>query len=223
MTDARDPLPAESLSPLAARLDRVLARHGYDLPAAVDAIDATVSGDGGLFDPSTSATELTTAAEARLAAPEPPSQPTLAFDDEGAVLYTDGSSRGNPGPAGAGAVICDADGDPLVRLGRPVGSHAGNNTAEYVALHLGLSELLARADPAPAVVEVRIDSRTVINDVWGDRETSVDGVERYRRPIGAALAEIPTHHYRHLESADPNPADALATVGADLAALGPGT
>ena len=221
MTDARDTLPAESLSPLAARLDRVCARHGYDLPAAADAIDAAVSGDGGLFDPSTSATELAAAAEARLAAPEPPSRPALVFGDDRAVLYTDGSSQGNPGPAGAGAVVCDADGDPLVRLGRPVGSHAGNNTAEYAALGLGLAELLARADPAPAVVEVRIDSRTVIDDVWGDREASVDGVERYRRQIAAFLTEIPTHRYRHLESADPNPADALATVGADLAALGP--
>ena len=62
----------------------------------------------------------------------------------------------------------------------------------------------------------------MIDDVWGDRDAPIDGVERYRRPIGALLAEIPTHRYRHVESADPNPADALATVGADLAALGPG-
>jgi ribonuclease HI len=222
VADHRDPLPAESLSPLVARVDRVLARHGYDLLAAAAAIDAVVPG-GGLFDPSTSAAELTAATEACLAADGRPPRPSLAFDDGTAVLYTDGSSRGNPGPAGAGAVVCDADSDPVVRLGRPVGSHAGNNTAEYVALHLGLAELLARADPPLAVVEVRIDSRAVIDDVGGDRDAPIDGVERYRRPIGALLAEVPTHRYRHVESTDPNPADALATVGADLAALGPGT
>nr|WP_303647887.1 ribonuclease HI family protein [Haloarchaeobius amylolyticus] len=135
------------------------------------------------------------------------------------ILYVDGSSRGNPGPAGAGAVIMDADENELARLGRPVGSNSGNNTAEYVALQLGLAELLTRYEPRK--LEVRIDSMTVIRDVWGGDTPTEPGVDSYSGAIATALSRIPEHHYTHLADSDPNPADALATVGADIAALGP--
>ncbi|TYL38275.1 ribonuclease H [Natronococcus pandeyae] len=217
MTD--DPLPAEHLSPLAALADEVLAGVGYEVAAATDAIDEAVPGYGGLFDPATTPAELRRALESllesELARPPVPEPTSDAF-----VLYVDGSSRGNPGPAGAGAVIVDAAEDQLARLGRPVGSRTGNNTAEYVALQLGLSELLARYEPRR--LEVRIDSMTVIRDVWGGNNPTEPGVETYSEAVTAALASIPEHQYTHLADSDPNPADALATVGADIAAFGPG-
>ncbi|MFP8952801.1 ribonuclease HI family protein [Natrialbaceae archaeon A-arb3/5] len=216
MTD--DPLPAEHLSPLAALVDEVLAGVGYEVAAATDAIDDDVPGYGGLFDPETTSDELRRALEDLLAsgltrppAPEPTSD---AF-----VLYVDGSSRGNPGPAGAGAVIMDETEDELARLGRPVGSRTGNNTAEYVALQLGLAELLARYEPRR--LDVRIDSMTVIRDVWGGDDPTEPGVEAYSEAVAAALSSVPDHQYTHLADSDPNPADALATVGADIAAFGP--
>ncbi|WP_459190942.1 ribonuclease HI family protein [Halosimplex sp. J119] len=217
MTDDR--LPAEHLTPLAALVDEVLAGVGYEMAAATDAIDDAVPGYGGLFEPETTSGELRDALEGLLEsglARPPVAEPT----GDAFVLYVDGSSRGNPGPAGAGAVIVDAAGDELVRLGRPVGSRAGNNTAEYVALQLGLSELLARYEPRR--LEVRIDSMTVIRDVWGGEAPTEPGVETYSEAVAAALSSIPEHRYTHLADSDPNPADALATVGADIAALGPG-
>jgi ribonuclease HI len=213
-------LPGESLGPLAGEVERVLARHGYELEAAVEAIDAAVPGHGGLFDPRTGAGELSAAVGRVLEEEPPPRSRCPSLTGEPAVLYVDGSSRGNPGPAGAGAVLQDAEGATVARLGRPVGSRAGNNTAEYAALTLGLEGLLARCEPAD--LEVRIDSMTVIGDVWGDRPNAVEGRERYRRAILKRLAELPAHDWRHLADSDPNPADALATVGADIAALGPG-
>ena len=101
-------LAAEPLSPLAERVDEVLARVGYELDAAIDAIDAAVPGFGGLFDPNTSTAALRTALDEVLAS-DLDRPPIVAADAEAFVLYVDGSSRGNPGPAGAGAVILDAD------------------------------------------------------------------------------------------------------------------
>ncbi|WP_435101423.1 ribonuclease HI family protein [Halarchaeum sp. P4] len=208
----------EHLSPLATLIDDVLAGVGYDVAAATDAIDDAVPGYGGLFDPTTTASQLRDALEDLLESgvsrPTPPEPASDAF-----VLYVDGSSRGNPGPAGAGAVIVDESGTELARLGRPVGARSGNNTAEYVALQLGLTELLARYDPQH--LEVRIDSMTVIRDVWGGSDPTEPGVESYSESVATALERVPTHHYTHLADSDPNPADALATVGADIAALGP--
>jgi len=213
-------LPAEHLSPLAALVDEVLASVGYEMTTATDAINDAVPGYGGLFDPATTPDELRRALEGLLESgltrPPVPEPTSDAF-----VLYVDGSSRGNPGPAGAGAVIADAAEEQLARLGRPVGSRAGNNTAEYVALQLGLSELVARYEPVR--LEVCIDSMTVIRDVWGGDDPTEPGVETYSQAITTALSSIPDHRYTHLADSDPNPADALATVGADIAAFGPGT
>lgn len=212
-------LPSEHLSPLAKLVDKVLAQVGYEVGAATDAIDDAVPGYGGLFDPTTTSGELQRALEQLLAADL--SRPATSDPvGERFVLYVDGSSRGNPGPAGAGAVIMDAEEDVLARLGRPVGSRTGNNTAEYAALQLGLSELVTRYEPHR--LEVRIDSMTVIRDVWGGDDPTEPGVEPYSEAVAAALASIPNHEYTHLADSDPNPADALATVGADIAAFGPG-
>lgn len=213
-------LPREPLTPLAATAERVLAAYGYEVPAAIDAVDDAVPGFGGLFDPRTTAAELSDAftrvLDARAEAPYRPSAPEL--DEDAMRLYVDGSSRGNPGPAGAGAVITDATEETLVRLGRPVGSNTGNNTAEYAALHLGVDQLLARYEPTR--LDVRIDSMTVIRAVWR-HESETTAFDEYRETIGDLLRHVPIHDWTHLADSDPNPADALATVGADIAALGP--
>ncbi len=214
--------PAESLTPLAERVLDVLVRYGYDLSAGVEAIDAAVPGVGGLFDPNTGRAAVRDAVERVLDGSTPADAPhdhTPATTPETAVLYVDGGARGNPGPAGAGAVVQTPDDATLAELGRPVGSRADNNTAEYAALLLGLDHLSAHVHPDR--LEVRIDSTTVIDDVWGDA-AGPDGVRKYRAPIETRLGAIPDHDWVHLADDDPNPADALATVGADVAGLGPG-
>lgn len=54
-------------------------------------------------------------------------------------LYTDGGARGNPGPAGIGAVI--KDGEKVIKKIKKYIGEATNNQAEYEALIFGLSEL----------------------------------------------------------------------------------
>jgi ribonuclease HI len=214
----RDRLPAESLSPLAAAVDEVLALYRYELTPAIEAIDDAVPGHGGLFHPATSADTLRSAVETVAAAPPPPAPGSGLNPGDSHVVYVDGSSRGNPGPAGAGAVV-QVDEEAVARLGRPVGARTDNNTAEYAALQLGLHAVLSRWDPA--AVEVRIDSMTVIDDIWRGNDATA-APRAYGAAIEETLSTVPTHEWTHLADSDPNPADALATVGADIAALGPG-
>jgi len=209
-------LPAEPLSPLARGLLDVVARHGYDLEAAIERVDAEIAEIGGVFGPDTDRDTLREAVETVLAATDG-TDPPASFALDRAVLYVDGSARGNPGPAGAGAVVQTTDGETVARLGRPVGSHTDNNTAEYAALHMGLAHL---DRVAPATVAVRIDSMTVIDDVW--RDDPAEAGDGYRVPIADRLRAIGDHDWVHLVDSDPNPADGLATVGADVAAVGPG-
>jgi len=210
-------LPSEHLSPLSGEVRDVLASHDYEVTAAITAIDDAVPGIGGLFDPATDAATLR-AALGDVSGPDEAGERQTLLNGE-AILYVDGSSRGNPGPAGAGAVIQDGDGETLVELGTPVGAQTDNNTAEYVALYLGLTQLLARFDPER--VEVRIDSMTVIRSVWEEQFDPGEQFRDYRAAVVDVLADVPAHDWTHLADHEPNPADALATVGADIAALGP--
>ncbi|MFJ9938197.1 bifunctional RNase H/acid phosphatase [Streptomyces virginiae] len=81
------------------------------------------------------------------------------------VVEADGGSRGNPGPAGYGAVVLDpASGETLAERAEFIGV-ATNNVAEYKGLIAGLA---AARDLAPdAVVLVRMDSKLVVEQMSG--------------------------------------------------------
>ncbi|MFF4338434.1 bifunctional RNase H/acid phosphatase [Kitasatospora sp. NPDC001540] len=81
------------------------------------------------------------------------------------VVEADGGSRGNPGPAGYGAVVRDADtGQILVEAAEYIG-HATNNVAEYRGLIAGLRA--ARDLDPDARVAVRMDSKLVVEQMSG--------------------------------------------------------
>ncbi|MFF2061211.1 bifunctional RNase H/acid phosphatase [Streptomyces sp. NPDC058200] len=81
------------------------------------------------------------------------------------VVEADGGSRGNPGPAGYGAVVLDPrSGEPLAEAAEYIGV-ATNNVAEYKGLIAGLKAAKA-LDPA-AGVHVRMDSKLVVEQMSG--------------------------------------------------------
>jgi ribonuclease HI len=82
------------------------------------------------------------------------------------VVYCDGGSRGNPGPAAIGAVVLDPATDPPTRLAT-VSERIGvatNNVAEYRALIAGLE---AAAPYGARVIRVRADSELVVRQLEG--------------------------------------------------------
>ncbi len=80
------------------------------------------------------------------------------------VLYTDGGSRGNPGPAAFGFVLEADDGTILAAEGEPIGE-ATNNVAEYRGLVAGLSRAYELGAPE---VEVRSDSELLVKQMRGE-------------------------------------------------------
>lgn len=81
------------------------------------------------------------------------------------VVEADGGSRGNPGPAGYGAVVKDsATGETLRETAEFIG-HATNNVAEYRGLLAGL-RAAHELDPDAAVL-VRMDSKLVVEQMSG--------------------------------------------------------
>ena len=90
------------------------------------------------------------------------------------IVEADGGARGNPGPAGYGAVVREAGtGEVLVEKSEAMGV-ATNNVAEYSGLVAGLQ---AAADLGAVEVEVRMDSKLVVEQMsgrWQYRRTRCD-------------------------------------------------
>ncbi|MEU2793160.1 bifunctional RNase H/acid phosphatase [Streptomyces sp. NPDC007100] len=81
------------------------------------------------------------------------------------VVEADGGSRGNPGPAGYGAVVIDpATGETLAEAAEYIGT-ATNNVAEYRGLVAGLRA--AHALDPEAEIRVRMDSKLVVEQMSG--------------------------------------------------------
>jgi len=79
------------------------------------------------------------------------------------MVYTDGGSRGNPGPAAIGIVIKDAAGHLIKSYGEAIGG-ATNNEAEYRAVISALQKikaLLGKEKIKKAVIEINLDSELV--------------------------------------------------------------
>lgn len=77
------------------------------------------------------------------------------------VVYADGASRGNPGPASVGAAVYDGSGREIHTVSRRIG-HATNNEAEYRAAIAGLEAALALG---ARDVELRMDSELVVKQL----------------------------------------------------------
>jgi probable phosphoglycerate mutase len=79
------------------------------------------------------------------------------------IIYADGGSRGNPGPAAYGALVCEGD-KVLIEIAEKIGI-ATNNVAEYQGLIAGL-RAANKIDPA-AHIEARLDSKLVVEQMSG--------------------------------------------------------
>lgn len=80
-----------------------------------------------------------------------------------AIIYSDGGSRGNPGPSASGFVILNPEGEVVFEGGAYLGTTT-NNVAEYQAVYLGLEKA---QEIGIKVVDFRMDSLLVVNQMNG--------------------------------------------------------
>lgn len=130
------------------------------------------------------------------------------------VLYTDGASRGNPGPASIGAVLYSWEqGQPLVevdRVSETIGL-ATNNVAEYRAVVAGLEKA---SDHEPDLLWIRADSLLLINQLKGRWKVRHPGLQELYRTARDWLDRIP-HQLEHVPREENAVADALANLALD--------
>lgn len=133
------------------------------------------------------------------------------------IVEADGGSRGNPGPAGYGAVVSDAaTGETLRETAEYIGV-ATNNVAEYRGLLAGLRAAHA-LDPA-ATVHVRMDSKLVVEQMSGRWKIKHPDM----KPLAAQAARVfPPGRvtYEWIPRAQNKHADRLANEAMDAGARG---
>jgi ribonuclease HI len=130
-----------------------------------------------------------------------------------ATLHTDGGARGNPGPAGIGAVLYDESGAEIDCLSQSL-EPTTNNVAEYKALIAGLEMARERGVTA---LDVKCDSQLVVSQVKGEWKIKND-----RLRMLAAKAEQLFYKFRprslvHVPREENRRADELANEAMDAA------
>jgi broad specificity phosphatase PhoE/ribonuclease HI len=129
------------------------------------------------------------------------------------IVEADGGSRGNPGPAGYGALVRDADtGRVLAERAASIG-RATNNVAEYGGLVAGLQAALDL--DASADVEVRMDSKLVVEQMsgrWKVKHPDMQQLALQGQKLARRLGSV---RYTWVPRAQNGAADALANSAMD--------
>lgn len=132
-------------------------------------------------------------------------------------MYCDGGSRGNPGVAGSGSVVYDADGETLGEIAYVVGKKSSNNVAEYYGLIRGLE---ACREVGATAVDVFMDSKLVVEQMtgrWKIKHPDMQKLAREARDLASTFEKVT---YTWVPRAKNKKADELSNVAMDAAARG---
>ncbi len=81
-------------------------------------------------------------------------------------IYIDGGSRGNPGDAAIGVVVCNDKGEEIYRFGEKIGAKT-NNVAEYSALIRALENLVKMISNPDEKILIYSDSELLVKQING--------------------------------------------------------
>lgn len=127
------------------------------------------------------------------------------------LIHTDGAARGNPGPAGAGAILRDADGAVVSELARFLGLRT-NNYAEWTAVQLALEEALGLG---ATQVDLRMDSELVARQIAGRYRVKHPDLKPIHARVMALLGRFDAYTVAHVPRALNKDADRLSNVAID--------
>ena len=128
------------------------------------------------------------------------------------LIHTDGAARGNPGPAGAGAILRDAaDGRPVAEIATFLGNRT-NNYAEWTAVALALEEALLQG---ATHVDLRMDSQLVARQITGQYRVKHPDLRPIHGQVMALLSRFAGYTVGHVPRELNKEADRLSNVAID--------
>ncbi|GGK61483.1 histidine phosphatase family protein [Nocardia camponoti] len=133
------------------------------------------------------------------------------------IVEADGGSRGNPGPAGFGAVVFSADRAKVLAERAEFIGVATNNVAEYRGLIAGLA---AAAELGARTVAVRMDSKLVVEQMEGRWQVKHPAMIPLAQQARSLVAGFDRVSFTWIPRAENSHADRLANVAMDDGNLG---
>ncbi len=133
------------------------------------------------------------------------------------IVYSDGGSRGNPGPAGYGAVVFASDGSTVLAERAASLGRVTNNVAEYAGVIAGLE---AAKELGATGVTVRMDSKLVIEQLSGRWQVKHPDMKPLARKASGLLAGFAKVSLNWVPRAENSHADRLANEAMDAAVRG---
>jgi ribonuclease HI len=128
------------------------------------------------------------------------------------LIYTDGAARGNPGPAGLGAILRDArTGEVVAELARFLGVRT-NNYAEWTAVEDALHEALRLG---ATHVDLRLDSELVARQISGRYRVKHADLKPIHASVMALLGKLAGYTVAHVPRELNKDADRLSNVAID--------
>ena len=150
-------------------------------------------------------------------------QPISSTEDTSKLLekvsvYTDGGSRGNPGPAAIGVLVLSPSGGVLAQFREYIGETT-NNQAEYAAMTKGLA-IASRFTSGE--VSCHSDSELMIKQIQGSYKVKNPGIRVAMKLIREAEKPFRKISYTHHPRTNPNikKADTLVNLALDEKARG---
>jgi ribonuclease H / adenosylcobalamin/alpha-ribazole phosphatase len=131
------------------------------------------------------------------------------------LVEADGGSRGNPGPAGYGAVVWSPDRSRMLAESKSAIGRATNNVAEYRGLIAGLE---AAAEVGATDVDVFMDSKLVVEQMAGRWRVKHPDLVPLHRQAGDLARKFQRITYAWIPRAQNSHADQLANEAMDAAA-----
>jgi len=131
-------------------------------------------------------------------------------------IHTDGGSRGNPGPAGAGAMLRDELGNSVASVSQFLGTRT-NNFAEYEAVILGFETLakLVKGKTRETEVVVKMDSELVVKQMRGEYKIKNTALKEQSIRLKKIMETFGSVSFAHVPREENSDADALANEAMD--------
>ena len=132
---------------------------------------------------------------------------------ESLTAHVDGAARGNPGPAGIGVVLTDAEGTVVKEIAEPLG-RTTNNVAEYTSLIRALEEALVLGCRR---IKVITDSELMARQIAGLYAVKASHLRPLFVRAVELLSEFDSATVTHTRRENNKHADRLSNLGADKA------
>ena len=134
------------------------------------------------------------------------------------IIYTDGGSRGNPGPSGAGIVFCNEEGEIFKKYSFYLGDKMTNNEAEYLAVILALKNFKKFFGIKIAKVSnivLRSDSQLLVKQVNGEYKVKNGNIQKLFLELWNLRSEFQNIKFRFIKREKNKEADALVNKALD--------